>query len=37
MELNHILLENIHNRGKDKINVYETNSEIVSYKHKGKK
>ena len=37
LELNQILLDKIHNRVKDKINVYETNSEIVSYKHKGKK
>ena len=37
MELNQMLIDKIHNRRKDKINVYETNSEIVSYKHKGKK
>ena len=37
MELNQMLLEKIHNRGKDQINVYETNSEIVSYKHQGKR
>ena len=27
----------MHNRGKDKRNVYETDSETISYKHKGKK
>ena len=32
-----MLLEKIHNRGKDKINVYETDSETLSYKHKGNK
>ena len=32
-----MLLDNMHNRGKDKWNVYETNSETTSYKHKGKK
>ena len=37
LELNQILLEKIHNRGKDKRNAYETEFEIVSYKHKGKK
>ena len=37
MELNQMLIDKIHNRRKDKINVYETNSEIVYYKHKGKK
>ena len=37
LELNHILLDKIHNRGKDKRNVYVTYSETVSYKHKGKK
>ena len=37
LELNQILLDKIHNIGKDKRNVYETDSETVSYKHKGKK
>ena len=37
LELNKILLDKIHNRGKDKRNAYETDSETVSYKHKGKK
>ena len=37
LELNQILLDKIHNGGKYKRNVYETDSEIVSYKHKGKK
>ena len=37
MELNQILLDKIHNRGKVKRNVYETDSETMSYKHKGKK
>ena len=37
MELNHILLDKIHNKGKDKRNVYEIDSETMSYKHKGKK
>ena len=37
LELNHILQHKIHNRGKDKINAYETDSETISYKHKGKK
>ena len=37
LELNQILLEKIHNRGKDKIFFYETDSETVSYKHKGKR
>ena len=36
-ELNQILLDKIHNGGKDKIKEYETDSGIVSYKHKGKK
>ena len=36
-ELNQMLLDKIENRGKDKINVYETDSETMSYKHKGKK
>ena len=37
LELNQILLEKIHNRGKDKRNSYETDFESISYKHKGKK
>ena len=37
LELNQILLDKIHNIVKDKINVYETNFETVSYKPKGKK
>ena len=37
LELNQIVLDKIHNRGKDKINVYETDSETVSNKHKGEK
>ena len=37
LDLNQILLDKIHNRGKDKRNAYETDSRIVSYKHKGKK
>ena len=37
LELNQILLDKIHNRGKDKRNMYETDSKTVSYKHKGKK
>ena len=37
LELNHIFIDKIHNRGKDKRNVYETDSKTVSYKHKGKK
>ena len=32
-----MLLDKIHNRGKYKRNVYEIDSEIISYKHKGKK
>ena len=36
-ELNHILLDKIHNGGKDKRKEHETKSGIVSYKHKGKK
>ena len=32
-----MLFDKILNRGKDKRNAYETNSETVSYKHKGKK
>ena len=37
LELNHILLDKIHNRGEYKINAYETDSGTISYKHKGKK
>ena len=37
LELNQILLHKIHNIGKDKRNAYETDSETVSHKHKGKK
>ena len=37
LELNQMLVEKIHNKGKYKTNVYETDSESVSYKHKGKK
>ena len=37
MEMNQMLLDNMHNRGKDKRNVYETDSETMSYNHKGKK
>ena len=36
LEMNKMLLDKMHNRGKDERNVYETNSEFVSYKHKGK-
>ena len=32
LEMNQMLLENMHSRGKDKRNVYETNFE-TSYKH----
>ena len=32
-----MLLDKIHNWGKDEINVYETDSETVSYKHKEKR
>ena len=35
--MNQILVDNMHNRGKDKQNVYETDSKTTSYKHKGKK
>ena len=35
--MNQMLLDNMHNRGKDKRNAYKTDSETVSYKHKGKK
>ena len=34
LEMNQMLLDNMHNRGKDKQNVYETYSETMSYKHK---
>ena len=37
MEMNQMLLYKMHNRGKDKRNVYENDSEAVSQKHKGKK
>ena len=37
MEMNKMLLYNMHNRGKNKQNVYETDSETTSYKHKGNK
>ena len=37
LETNRMLLDKMHNKGKDKRNVYETNSETTSYKHKGKK
>ena len=37
LKLNHILLNKIHNKGKDKRSMCETDSETVSYKHKGKK
>ena len=37
MEINQMLLDNMHDRGKDKTNVYETDFETTSYKHKGKK
>ena len=37
LELTQILLDKIHNKGKDKINMYETNSGTVSYKHNGRK
>ena len=37
LELNQILLDKIHNRGKDKRKEYKNDSGIVSYKHKGKK
>ena len=36
LEMNQMLLDNMHNREKDKRNVYETDSETTSYKHKGK-
>ena len=36
-ELNQILLDKIHNGGKDKRKEHETKSGIVSYKHNGKK
>ena len=34
-ELNHILLDKIHNRGKDKIREHKNESRTVSYKRKG--
>ena len=34
--MNQMLLNKMHNRGKDKRNVYETDSETTSYKHNGK-
>ena len=37
LEMNQMLLENMHSRGKDKRNVYEIDSERRSCKHKGKK
>ena len=37
LELNKILLDKIHNRGKDKRYEYETDSRRISYKRKGKK
>ena len=37
LELNQILLDKIHNRGKDKRNVYVTDFETISYKPKIKK
>ena len=37
LEMNQMLLDNMHNRGKEKGNVYETDSETTFYKHKGKK
>ena len=37
LEMNQMLLDKMHNGGKDKINVYKTDSETTSYKHKGKK
>ena len=36
-ELNQILLDKIHNGGKDKISEHQTESKIVSYKRKCKK
>ena len=36
-ELNQILLDKIHNKCKDKRKQHETESGMVSYKHKGKK
>ena len=36
LEMNQMLLDNMPNREKDKRNVYETDSETTSYKHKGK-
>ena len=37
LEMNKMLLDKMHNKGKDKRNVYEIDSETTSYKHKGKK
>ena len=37
LELNQILLDKIHNRGKDKRNVYDTDYGTILYKHKGNK
>ena len=37
LKMNQMLLDNMHNRGKDKQNVYETDSKTTSYKHKGNK
>ena len=37
LEMNQTLLDKMHNIGKDKRNVYETDSETTSYKHKGNK
>ena len=37
LEMNQMLLDKMHNRGKYKRNCYETNSKTMPYKHKGKK
>ena len=37
LEMNQMLLDNMNNKGKDKRNVYEIDSETTYYKHKGKK
>ena len=37
LEMNQMLLDNMNNIGKEKRNVYETDFETTSYKHKGKK
>ena len=37
LEMNQMLSDKMHNRGKDKINVYEIDYETTSYKHKRKK